>query len=169
MSGDAQAASDRVASDRALWDWALKAYRAPGVSDACLSLQDVNGQNVPLLLWAAWAASTGRDLDEDTIEAGCDAARAWDRVAVTPLRAVRRTLKLPVPDIDDAAREALRDQVKAVELAAERHLLAGLEALVPTAEGAPRPAIEGLVAVAKEWSRVVPRPALIALAERLPA
>ena len=158
-----------VQSREELWAWALAAYRAPGVSEACLGLQDVNGQNVPLLLWAAWAARTGRALDEDTVEAACDAARAWDRVAVTPLRAVRRTLKRPVPDIDDAAREALRDQVKAAELAAERHLLAGLEALVPTAGGPPQPAIEGLVAVARAWSRVVPRPALIALAERLPA
>ncbi|CAL1691196.1 hypothetical protein MMB232_01331 [Brevundimonas subvibrioides] len=168
----AQAGSDRVASDsaqQALWPWALQAYRAEGVADACLSLQDVNSQNVPLLLWAAWAATSGRSLDEDTIEAGCDAARAWDRVAVTPLRAMRRTLKLPVPDIDDAAREALRDQVKAVELAAERHLLAGLEILTPTPDGPSRPAIDGLVAVARVWSRVVPRPALIALAERLPA
>jgi len=152
-----------------LWDWALAVYRVDGVAEACLSLQDANGQNVPLLLWSAWAASTGRALDEDTVEAGCDAARAWDRVAVTPLRAMRRTLKLPVPDIDDAARVALRDQVKVVELAAERHLLAGLEALTPTSTGTPRPAIEGLVAVARVWSRVVPRPALIALAERLPA
>lgn len=152
-----------------LWAWALMAYRAEGVSEACLSLQDANGQNVPLLLWAAWAASTGRVLDEDTIEAGCDAARAWDGVAVTPLRAMRRTLKLPIPDIDDAARLALRDQVKAVELAAERHQLAGLEALISVATGTARPAIEGLVAVARVWSRVVPRPALIALAERLPA
>lgn len=168
----AQAESDRVASDSAhqsLWAWALTAYRAEGVSDACLGLQDLNGQNVPLLLWSAWAATSGRALDEETIEAGCDAARAWDRVAVTPLRAMRRTLKLPVPDIDDAAREALRDQVKAVELAAERHLLAGLGALTPTPDSPPRPAIDGLVAVARVWSRVVPRPALIALAERLPA
>jgi len=168
----AQAASDRVASGSArqgLWDWALNAYRADGVSEACLTLQDTCGQNVPLLLWAAWAATTSRELDADTVEAGCDAARAWDTVAVMPLRAVRRTLKLPVPDIEDAAREALRDQVKAVELAAERHLLVGLEALVPVPTGAPRPAIEGLVAVARVWSRVVPRPALITLADRLPA
>jgi len=171
-SSRAQAASDIVAGESArqgLWDWALAAYRAPGVADACLSLQDVNGQNVPLLLWAAWAATTGRALDEETVEAGCDAAKAWDRVAVTPLRAVRRTLKLPVPDIDDGAREALREQVKAVELAAERYLLAGLEALVPDPAGTPRAPIEGLVTVARAWSRVVPRPALIALSERLPA
>lgn len=151
------------------WDWALSAYRAPGVSEACLDLQDGADQNVPLLLWAAWTAATGRALDEDTIEAACDAARAWEGVAVLPLRTVRRTLKKPVPDISDAGREALRDQVKAVELAAERHLMADLEALIETAAGPPRPTFEALVAVARAWSRVVPRPALTTLAERLPA
>lgn len=151
------------------WDWAAKAYAAPGVSEACLQLQDGTGQNVPLLLWAAWTAVTGRILDEDAIEGACDCARAWDAAAVSPLRAIRRTLKGVNPDIDNAAREALRDAVKGVELAAERHLMAGLEALAPAPTTAPRPYIEALAAVARVWARVVPRPALTTLAERLPA
>ncbi|WP_396593694.1 TIGR02444 family protein [Brevundimonas sp. R86498] len=167
MSDPAQVTSD--GRPTGLWDWALTAYRADGVPEACLSLQDTHGHNVPLLLWAAWMAGTGRALDADTVEAGCDTARAWDAAAVTPLRAIRRSLKKPLPDLEDAAREALRDQVKAVELAAERHLLVGLEALAGPPVAAPAPAIEGLVAVARGWSRVVPRPALTILAERLPA
>jgi uncharacterized protein (TIGR02444 family) len=151
------------------WDWALAAYRGPGVSEACLTLQDTHGQNVPLLLWAAWTAATGRTLDEDIIEAACDTARAWDAAAVGPLRAVRRTLKAPIPDISDAGREALRDQVKTVELAAERALMADLEALIPESERAPSATQDALVAVARAWTRVVPRPALVTLAERLPA
>lgn len=153
----------------AFWDWALVAYRAPGVSEACLDLQDGAGQNVPLLLWAGWTAATGRALDADTVEAACDAARAWENVAVLPLRTVRRTLKKPIPDLGDAGREALHDQIKAVELAAERHLMADLEALIEAAPGVPRPTVDALVAVARVWSRVVPRPALTTLAERLPA
>ncbi len=43
-----------------LWTWACAAYAAPGVAEACLSLQDYHEQNVPLLLWAAWTAATGR-------------------------------------------------------------------------------------------------------------
>lgn len=151
------------------WDWALKAYAAPDVQEACLQLQDGTSQNVPLLLWAAWTAATGRALDEDTIEGACDCARAWDEAAVSPLRTLRRSLKGVNPDIDDAAREALRDQVKAVELSAERHLMAGLEALAPAPAGSPKPYIDALVAVARVWTRVVPRPALTTLAERLPA
>jgi len=151
------------------WDWALKAYAAPGVQEACLQIQDGTGQNIPLLLWASWTAATGRVLDEDSIEGACDCARAWDAAAVSPLRAVRRTLKGVNPDIDNVARESLREAVKAVELAAERHLMAGLETLAPAPTTAPRPAIDALVAVARVWARVVPRPALTTLAERLPA
>lgn len=156
-------------ADQGLWDWALEVYRAEGVADACLHLQDTAGQNVPLMLWAAWTAATGRMLDDDAIEAACDCARAWDNSAIGPIRAVRRALKGPIPDIDNAAREALRESVKSLELAAERHLLAGLGALAPAPTATPLAPIDPLVAVARVWSRVVPRPALIALAERLPA
>ena len=152
-----------------LWDWSLEAYAAPGVAEACLHLQDAQGQNVPLLLWAAWAAATGRRPDDDAIEAACDAARAWSDAAVAPLRAIRRTLKAPIPDLDKAARESLREQIKALELQAERHLLAALEDLAPPPSTPPRPLVDGLAETARVWTRIVPRPALIALAERLPA
>lgn len=152
-----------------LWDWAVAAYAAPDVADACLALQDHHEQNVPLLLWSAWVAQTGRRPDEDTIEAACDTARAWDSVVIAPLRAVRRTLKAPVPDIDDGPRESVRNRIKALELEAEKHLLEALEALAPPPAGAPRPAIDGLAATTRIWSRITPRPALIRLADALPA
>ncbi len=151
-----------------LWDWAVRAYASAGVGEACLHLQDAAGQNVPLLLWAAWAARTGREPDADTLEAACDVARAWQEAAIAPLRSVRRAMKGRNPDLEDSDREAVRAQVKAVELEAEKHLLAALELLAPPPDGEPRPAIEGLVETARLWSRVVPRPALTALAERLP-
>lgn len=152
-----------------LWDWAVAAYGAPGVSQACLALQDDHDQNAPLLLWSAWVAATGRRPDAETLEAVCDTARAWDGVVVAPLRAMRRTLKAPVPDIDDGPRETIRNRVKALELEAERHLLEALEALAPEPTGPPRPAIDALAATARVWAPVTPRPALIRLADALPA
>ena len=152
-----------------LWDWAVRAWAADGVNEACLHLQDAAGQNIPLLLWAAWAARTGRRTDADTLEAACDIARAWQEAAIAPLRAVRRTLKGPNPDLDNADREAVRVQVRAVELEAERRLLAALEALSPPPEGGPAPLLEALVAAAREWSPMTPRAGLVELAERLPA
>ena len=152
-----------------LWDWAVRAYASDGVGEACLHLQDAAGQNVPLLLWAAWTARTGRNPDADTLEAACDVARAWQDTAIAALREVRRTLKGRNPDLEDADREAVRAQVKAVELEAERRLLAALEGLTPAPQGAPRPVLEALIATARQWSPMTPRPGLTALAERLPA
>ena len=152
-----------------LLDWSLRVWTVEGVQTAALDLQDAQGQNLPLLLWAAWCAQTGRAPGADDIEAACDTARAWSDTTVAPLRAIRRTLKKPVPDIDDGAREAVRERIKAVELLAERHLLEALEALAPEPSGPVRPASEALVSTARIWARVVPRPALTRLAERLPA
>lgn len=156
-------------NDQDFWDWAISAYGAPGVGETCLHLQDALGHNVPLLLWAAWTASTGRRPDADDLEAACDLARGWSNTAVEPLRAVRRALKIATVDIADEDRLALREQVKAIELQAERVLMNGLATLAPGPSGSPRPAIDALAEVAREWSGVVPRPALIQLAERLPA
>ena len=151
-----------------LWDWSVRAWTSPGLADAGLDLQDAQGQCVPLLLWAAWAASTGRAPDADTIEAACDTARAWSETTVAPLRAIRRTLRAAVPDMDDGAREAIRAQVKTAELEAERHLLTALEALSSEPWTGPQPALPGLIAVAREWSSVTPRTALRLFADRLP-
>jgi uncharacterized protein (TIGR02444 family) len=152
-----------------LWDWALTAYAAEGVPDACLELQDAAGQNVPLLLWAAWCAAEGRAPDEDALEAAGDTARAWQETAIAPLRAVRKALKARAPDLDDADREAVRAQVKAVELEAERRLLSALESLAPAPSGPARPPIDTLVAAARVWSPMTPRAGLVRLADRLPA
>jgi uncharacterized protein (TIGR02444 family) len=152
-----------------LWDWAVAAYSAEGVAEACLELQDSAGQNIPLLLWAAWCAIEGRMPDEDALEAAGDTARAWQETAIAPLRAVRRVLKPRTPDLDDAHREAVRDMVKAVELEAERRLLTALEALAPPSTGPARPALAAMVAAARVWSPITPRAGLVRLAERLPA
>ncbi|MDI1325490.1 MAG: TIGR02444 family protein [Brevundimonas sp.] len=152
-----------------LWDWAVAAYAADGVADACLELQDTAGQNIPLLLWAAWCAAEGRAPDEDALEAASDTARAWQETAIAPLRAVRRALKSRAPDLDDADREAVRSRVKAVELEAERRLLTALETLAPSSTGPRKPPLGALVAIARIWSPITPRAGLVRLAERLPA
>lgn len=152
-----------------LWDWAVKVYGREGVSEACLQLQDYFDQNVCLLLWAAWCAETGRRPDDEEYEAACDIARAWQETAIAPLRAIRRTLKKAIPDLDTEPREAIRAKVKAVELDAEHYLLLQLEELVASPTGAPRPVLDGLVAVARQWGDTVPRPALTTLAQRLSA
>lgn len=155
------------------WDWAVAAYGAPGVAEECLHLQDVHEQNVPLLLWAAWQAETGRAPDDEAMEAAADTARVWSDHAVVPLRTLRRALKTRRPDMGDDDREAVRARVKAVELEAERRLMLALAVLSPAPGGKAPATADLLVRAAREWGDQVPRPALghlaEALASRLPA
>lgn len=118
-----------------LWDWAVEQYALPGAAEACLRLQDAHGLSVPLMLWALWSEAGGRSPD---LEAGARTARAWEDEAVGPLRRLRRALKALEADAD---REAVRDQVKAVELDAERRLLNALERLPALPGPPPAPAV----------------------------
>ncbi len=144
-----------------LWDWAVAVYGRPGVQDACLALQDAHGQDVPLLLWAVWA-----QVDDPALAArAAGLARDWDALAVNPLRAVRRALKPGFEGIADPAREALRNEVKAAELAAERALLQALEGL--GGPGGAANGLESLRTVSAAWKKSPPVDALAVLAAAL--
>lgn len=145
------------------WDWALEAYAREGVSEACVDLQDRHGQNVPLLLWAAWLAARSESASADTLEAACDIARAWDETTVEPLRALRRRLKSPHPDLESGARLDIRQKTIELERRAEHHLMQALEHL-PRETGTGTDTLTALVAVARAWSPVTPRPELTRLA-----
>jgi uncharacterized protein (TIGR02444 family) len=142
-----------------LWDWVLDAYARPGVQEACLTLQDEHAQNVCLLLWSIRA----RPADGPALERAAAAARSWEESTLQPLRAVRRRLKTPCPPIGDAAREGLRQDVKAAELRAERVLLETLERL--GAEGGGRTALDAASAAARAWGGVVPTETLAVLTD----
>lgn len=146
-----------------IWDWALEVYARQPVAEACLNLQDGHGQNVPYLLWAAWAAGEGRSAD---LKQAARLMRDWDAEIGAPLRGVRRALKPPRPPVDDAAKDALRDAVKTVELQGERVLLESLEAMTGPA-GAPASLIDGLVAAAEASGDPPRRTALERLASAL--
>ena len=100
-----------------LWDWAGRVWGKPGVSGACLALQDDHGQCVPLLLWALWRL----EQDDPLVDATIDEAVARCRTryaAIATLRAARR-----------AAAPPERQRLRLRELAAERDLLDDLEAV----------------------------------------
>lgn len=145
----------------AIWEWALEAYARPGVPEACLKLQDEHGQNTSFLLWAVRAEVK----DPELLARAAEAARAWDRTALVPLRDVRRALKLALPPVDDDARLALREEVKALELAAERLLLETLDGMSQGRGGAH--ALEALEAASKAWDKPAPTGVLAELAAAL--
>ncbi len=150
-----------------LWTWALQAYARPGAADACLDLQDRFGQCAPYLLWAAWAAREGRMLDAAALKTGADLSDRWQTAAVAPLRAARRAMKPSVEGIEEAPREALRAEVKALELKAEQLLIETLQALAPDPGAAPLPLAPALAAAVDAWPSKAAPEALERLAQIL--
>jgi uncharacterized protein (TIGR02444 family) len=145
----------------ALWDWTLEAYARAGVPEACLSLQDQYGQNTSLLLWAVWAEAG----DSALLARAADLARRWEALALSPLREVRRALKPSFEGVADAGRTALREDVKAVELRAERVLMETLEAMTEGRGGVH--ALTALEGASKAWGKPAPSDVLAALAGAL--
>lgn len=146
-----------------LWDWMLARYGQPGVPEAALSLQDEHGQQTAYLLWAAWASLHGRAPSAETLAQAAAFARGWESEVLGPLRAARKALKPPRPPADDAAREGLREDVKAAEMRAERTLSETLASLPGAGSASAR---EGLGRASAAWG-AAPDAALDRLAAAL--
>lgn len=102
------------------WDWSLEQYARPGAADTLLALQDDSGLSVNLLLWCGWCARDHAEIPELVLRKAIDIAGAWTRDVAGPLRQARRALKSPPRQADAAAAQALRADIKAAELGAER-------------------------------------------------
>ncbi|MDO8861779.1 TIGR02444 family protein [Haliea sp. E1-2-M8] len=97
-----------------LWEFSLALYARSGVAVACIEAQDCCAADVNLLLYAAWLARQGLELDQNQWRALAASVAEWRQRVVQPLRALRRDWRaLP-------AAAALREQVKVLELAAEQ-------------------------------------------------
>ncbi len=149
------------------WDWALAVYARPGVAEACLELQDSHRQSIPYLLWVLWAADSHRALPTEVVRSGALLAAQWEAAAVGPLRAARRGLKPPAEGVPDAVRQALRAEVKVLELKAEQVLINALEAMAPAPSGAATDRGERLAAAVDAWSFPAPAVALERLVQAL--
>lgn len=107
-----------------LWDFALRLYAQPGVEQACLRLQ-AGGADVCLLLCACWLGRRGTAFATtraDTLKERCE---PWQEQVVKPLRSLRQAWRTQAQT--DPTLAGLRERIKAIELDAERELLARLE------------------------------------------
>jgi uncharacterized protein (TIGR02444 family) len=110
-----------------LWDFAVRLYGRPGVAQACLGLQEAVGANVPILLLAAWLGRQSKILDAGMIASvGADMS-PWHDQVVSPLRQLRRLLKVAPHPAPSPSTDALRERIKTCELEAERIEIAQLE------------------------------------------
>ena len=129
---DTLSANTFLMSDSAFWRFSLRFYAIPGVGPACIDLQDRCGVDVNVLLFLLFLADQGRAIsreDAERIDAGM---RSWREGVVVPLRAARRSLRTPIGSIDRDTAEALRANVKRIELEAERIQQETLERMNPT-------------------------------------
>ncbi|MFJ4050808.1 TIGR02444 family protein [Pseudomonas hunanensis] len=107
-----------------LWNYALTLYARPGVQAACLELQALGG-DVCLLLCATWLQARGVAVLGERAQALQELAEPWQREVVAPLRSLRQQWRAKASD--DAQLAALREQVKGLELRAEKTLLERLQ------------------------------------------
>jgi uncharacterized protein (TIGR02444 family) len=107
------------------WSFVVDLYQRPGVSRACLLLQDVLGADVCLVLFALFVAREHRAiLNKGSLEDLDRAIADWRGEVVRPLRAIRRRLKTGPMPAPDPATHALLQQIKAAEINAEQIELA---------------------------------------------
>ncbi|SFZ83086.1 TIGR02444 family protein [Devosia enhydra] len=110
-----------LALDGPHWTFALAVYRQPGVSEACLALQDGCGLDVNTLLVGLYAWSVGDDGFAGDRLADIDAAIEPMREGVVkPLRGVRRQMKGMAEARFGVAWDGVRNRVKSAELSAEQ-------------------------------------------------
>ncbi len=129
-----------------LWSFALSTYARPGVEAACLHLQ-AQGADVCLLLCGAWLERRGVAPTHERTQALRQIAGPWQSRVIEPLRQVRMQWRAQAQQ--DQPLAALRERVKALELEAERELLARLETRArawPTGEVMGQRWLEGLAA-----------------------
>ncbi|MDH4656054.1 MULTISPECIES: TIGR02444 family protein [unclassified Pseudomonas] len=107
-----------------LWTFALRLYTEPGVEQACLRLQE-DGVDVCLLLTACWLGQRGTTFDITRLDALCEVCDPWQEQVIKPLRSLRQNWRAQAQN--DQALTGLREQIKSLELEAERELLARLE------------------------------------------
>jgi len=117
----------------AFWRFSLAFYARPGVAPALIALQDRDGRDVNVILYAVWlGVARGHAMSAADLAAAESAAAPLRDAVVAGLRGLRRGLRSH-PDADV---QALRRRIQALEIAAER---AVQRRLVCSVRAAPHP------------------------------
>lgn len=114
-----------------IWDFALRVYKTPGVSDACLEIQERHGADVNVLLFCCWLGESGRGaVTAERLAESRQAVASWHESVVKKLRAVRRGLKGGIENAPPDLTQELRANVQKYEIDAEHIELLTLAASV---------------------------------------
>ena len=121
----------------------MRTYSSPGVSDACLVLQNSHGADVNMLLYCCWVGGRLGGFDTHLFARAIDFSAKWTGNVVAPLRSARSWMKNTGCALESVPTETcmqLREDIKAVELATEKLQLEVLESLPGPEEIPDRPA-----------------------------
>lgn len=118
----------------AFWRFSLAFYARDGVAPALIALQDRDGLDVNVILYALWLGlARGHAMTAADLAAAEAAAAPLRDAVIVELRGLRRRLRAdPDPGI-----QALRRRVQALEIAAERAVQERLAGSVPASYPSP--------------------------------
>lgn len=105
--------------DHAFWRFSIGRYQRPGVPALCLEAQRRHDADVNLLLFGLWLGSGGQRATRQGILRAQDRVAGWHSEVVRALRHARSWMKqcqIGAPQ----QREALREDIKRLEIEAER-------------------------------------------------
>jgi uncharacterized protein (TIGR02444 family) len=110
---------NQPAEHQSCWDFVVELYAKPGVSQACLELQDRLGVDVSFLLTILfYAKHHGIDFSVEQIASLDRSISAWRDEVIVPLRRLRRRVK--GADLLNFPTEEFYRRIKADELQAEQ-------------------------------------------------
>lgn len=110
------------------WNFSLSLYEREGVATACLQLQAEYRFDVNLLLFCHWYGSSYGELDPQLLSNAISLSARWHNHVVQPLRTTRNWMKKQEDRSEQF--DALRERIKAGELAAEKIQQQEIEKLV---------------------------------------
>lgn len=107
------------AENQSCWDFVVKLYARPGISQACLELQDRLGVDVSFLLTVLfYAKHRNIDLSVEEIASLDRSISAWRDEVIVPLRRLRRHVK--ASNLLKSSTGEFYQRIKADELLAEQ-------------------------------------------------
>lgn len=115
-----------------LWDFANELYQHQQIKSLCLELQDKFEVDVCLLLTLVWLAAQHKTVDKQSIAELLHIVDDWQQHITLPLRSLRKAIA-GFPENDNCAdSDLIYQQLKRVELDAERLALQRLEQAIMT-------------------------------------
>lgn len=120
-----------------LWEFMLAFYALPGIARCCLELQESHNIDVPIFLAVLRYIGSGQDFDLPALEALDGRCSDWRDTVIKPLRALRTAMKAKSQMTEDMQGWSLREEIKSIELSAEKIEIAMLEKLLPPSSSSP--------------------------------